>query len=112
MTENLANRWDIYDRYGNKIYMTAERWNHALASRPWLADYHDEALMTVRQGRRKQDPLNPRKYKYYWRCDDLLPDFNRLVVIVLLGERMDAEGRLVPNNYVTNVWAVFIYGQR
>ena len=71
MTNASAEYWEIYDRYGNKIYMTAERWQHALESRPWLADYHNEVLMTIQRGRRKQDPLKPHKYKYYRHCDDL-----------------------------------------
>ena len=29
-------RWDMYDRYGNQIYLTKERWQHALEKRPWL----------------------------------------------------------------------------
>lgn len=44
---------------------------------------------------------------YTW--DALWPEFNHLVVIVLFGERLDQTGRTVPNNYVTSVWAVFIY---
>ena len=92
--------------------MTSERWFHALASRPWLAGYLDEVLTTLRQGRRKQDGLNPRKYKYYWPCDDLLPDYNHLVVVVLFGEMATANGQVEPNNYVVNVWAVFMYGKR
>ncbi len=112
MTTNEPHRWEVYDRYGNKVYMTAERWRHAIESRPWLANYHSESLATLRQGRRRQDALNPRKYKYYWPCDDLWPDFNHLVVVVLFGETTDSEGQIVSNNYVTNVWAVFIYGRR
>lgn len=107
-----AERWEVHDRYGNKIYMTAERWLHAVQRRPWLADCHYEALETVRRGRRKQDPLNPRKYKYYRVCERLLPDFNHLVIVVVFEERTDESGQRVPNNYVTTVWAVFIYGRR
>ena len=92
--------------------MTAERWQHAVESRPWLVDYHEQALATLRQGRRKQDPLSPRKYKYYWPCPELLPDFNHLVVIVLMEETTDAQGQIISNNYAVNVWAVFIYGRR
>ncbi len=106
------DRWYVYDRYGNKIYMTRERWRHVLNSRPWLADYHDDVLSTLRQGRRKQDSLNPRKYKYYWPCDDLSPDFNHLVVVVLFGERCDNVGQAIANNYVVTAWAVFIYSRR
>ena len=112
MENEASHRWEVYDRYGNKIYMTSERWYHAIESRPWLADYHEEAMTTLRQGRRKQDSLHPHKYKYYWPCDDLLPDFNHLVVVVLMGEITDAQGQVVPNNYVVNVWAVFIYRYR
>ncbi len=48
----------------------------------------------------------------YSKLNDLLPDFNYLVVIVLFGEVTDAEGYIISNNYVTNVWAVFIYSKR
>ena len=92
MNANEPDRWEVYDRYGNKIYMTAERWHHVVESRPWLADYHNEVLTTLRQGRRKQDTLNSRKYKYYWPYNDLLPDFNHLVVVVLFGETTDSKG--------------------
>ena len=90
----------------------SERWQHAVESRPWLADFHEEVLITLRRGRRKQDALNSRKYKYYWPCDDLLPEFTHLVVIVLFGESMNDKEQLIPNNYVTNAWAVYIYGER
>jgi hypothetical protein len=112
MTPIVPHRWAVHDRYGHRITMTSERWFHALASRPWLAGYLDEVLTTLRQGRRKQDGLNPRKYKYYWPCDDLLPDYNHLVVVVLFGEMATANGQVEPNNYVVNVWAVFMYGKR
>ena len=112
MRTDASGRWEVRDRYGNRIYMTAERWRHAIESRPWLADFHEETLATLRQGRRKQDPLNPRKYKYYWPCADLLPEFNQLVVVVLFGETTGVSGQAIPNNYVTNVWAVFIYGRK
>ncbi|MEZ4868673.1 MAG: hypothetical protein R3C14_45510 [Caldilineaceae bacterium] len=88
--------------------MKEERWRHAQERRPWLADYLDDVLTTIRRGRRQQDPLNPRKYKYYWPCLELQPDFNHLIVIVLFGEKGN-NGTTAPNNYVTNVWAVYIY---
>jgi hypothetical protein len=106
-----SDKWTVQDRYGNTVYMTTERWEHALESRPWLADYFKETLDTLRFGRRKQNPLRPNKYKYYWRCDDLLPEYNHIVVVVLAGERIDEKGQYVANNYVTNVWAVYIYSR-
>jgi hypothetical protein len=104
-------RWEVEDRYGNHIYMTSERWQHALEKRPWLAGFLDEALTTMRRGRRQQDPLNSRKYKYYWPCSALLPEYNHLIVVVLFGQRGE-NGATVPNNYVTNVWAAYLYNQR
>jgi hypothetical protein len=112
MMTNDLNHWEVYDRYGNKIYMTAERWLHAQAKRPWLIDYFDEVLETIKHGRRRQDPLNPTKYKYYWPVFDLEPDYNHLVVIVLFNKDLDEIGRTINNNYVVNVWAVFIYSHR
>ena len=108
----MDESWEVHDRYGNRIYMTAERWAHALEKRPWLDDFFDDALDTVRNGRRQQDPLNPEKYKYYRRCPDLEPDYNNIVVIVLFKKSWDEVGRIVANNYVVNVWAVYLYGKR
>lgn len=109
---NTIKRWDMHDRYGNKIYMTSERWQHALEKRPWLANCLDDTLTTIRRGRRQQDQLNPRKYKYYYSFDKLLPEFNYLVVVVLFKQKINETGKVVPNNYVVNVWPVFIYGKR
>ena len=106
---NGVDRWIEHDRYGNLIYMTEERWFHALEKRPWLDLYFDEVLATIRYGRRQQDPLNPRKYKYYRSCNDLLPEFNHIVVIVLFAEQVDAQQQLATNNYVVNIWAVYLY---
>lgn len=112
MSQNDLDVWEMYDRYGNKIYMTAERWSHALEKRPWLTDWFDQVLDTVRRGRRQQDPLNPQKYKYYWPVPGLEPDYNHLVAVVLFTKQIDAEGREISNNYVVNVWAVYIYHGR
>ena len=113
--EHYPHKWTVQDRYGNTVYMTTERWQHALEKRPWLADYLAETLDTLRFGHRKQNPLRPNKYKYYRRCDDLWPEYNHIVVVVLFSERPDEAGRsggqYVANNYVTNVWAVYIHSR-
>ena len=109
---NRFMTWQVRDRYGNQIYMTAECWLHALEKRPWLADYLDDVLVTIRLGRRTQDPLNLRKYKYYRPCASLQPEFNHIVVVVLFKESANAIGQATPNNYVVNIWAVYMYGER
>ncbi len=105
------DRWEAHDRYGNKIYMTAERWEHILGRRPWMESLRGKILDTLRHGWRKQNLLNPSQYKYYWPCHDLLPDFNHLVVVVIFGWKEDDTGQAVPNNYVVTGWAVFTYGR-
>ena len=110
--QHEPERWNVPDRYGNRIYMTSERWQHVLQSRPWLGEHHADILNTLRQGRRKQDTLDVRKYKYYWPCDRLLPEFNHFVAVVLFGETLDSQERMMANNYVVTAWAVFLYGTR
>ena len=104
-------RWGMYDRYGNHIYLTQERWEHALAKCPWLNAYFD-VLETIRHGRRQQEPLQPYKYKYYWPCIALQPEFNHLVVVVIFQETTNTADQSIPNNYVVNIWAVYLYSRR
>lgn len=112
MLADDEDHWEVHDRYGNRIYLTRERWLHIIDRRPWLEPFHGAILETLRRGRRRQDPLQPLKYKYYSRCLGLFPDFNHLVVVVLFGETTDELGRKVPNNYAVTAWAVFIYSER
>ena len=92
-------------------FLSGERWRHALVKRPWLATHLEDVLITLRRGKRQQDPLNMRKYKYYWPCESLQPEFNHIVVVVLFAEESGEYGRATSNNYVVNVWAVYIYGE-
>ena len=59
-------RWKIRDRYGNEIYLTHERWQHIIASinHPEMANYEEHLKTTIQHGRRRQDLLNPQKYRY------------------------------------------------
>jgi len=104
--------WTVQDRHGNTIYLTAERWQHILESRPELKPHFDKFLETLRTGYRRQDALIPNKYRYYKRFDALLPENNHLVVIVVFQTRLDAQGQYVPNNFVVTGWATYIWSQR
>ena len=106
---NPGGRWVARDRNGHEIYMTEERWRHILEYHPELEGYLDNVLNTLKTGRRKQEPAEPYKYRYYKRCDDLLPDYNHIVVIVVftIGEHPD--GTTFHNNFVTTAWPVYIY---
>jgi len=101
-------KWTVQDRYGNTISFTAERWQHILESRPELEPYLNLFLETLHIGRRKQDPLIPNEYRYYRRFDELLPENNHVVVIVVFKTGLDEQGQYVPNNFVVTGWAKYI----
>jgi hypothetical protein len=76
-----------------------------------LEPHFDKLLETLRTGRRKQDTLISNKYRYYKRFDELLPDNNHLVLIVVFQTRLNAQGQYVPNNFVVTGWANYIWSQ-
>ena len=101
-------KWTVQDRYGNTIYLTEERWHHILATRPELEPLLDKLLETIRIGRRKQDTLIPNKYRYFKQFNELLPENNHLIAIVIFKTQIDERGNYVPNNFVITGWAKYI----
>ena len=90
----MAHR--IRDRYGNEIDLTDERWSHIVEGHPELEEFLDEVLETVRTGRRRQDPLDPQKYRYT-RAFNYLPfGATHLVVIV----------KLIRTNFIVTAYTV------
>jgi hypothetical protein len=106
------SKWTVHDRYGNTIYFTEERRRHILEARPELEPFSDLFLETLRTGRRQRDPLIPNEYRYYKQFDELLPENNHLVVIVIFKTRLDESGQYVPNNFVATGWAKYIQPKR
>ncbi len=86
--------------------MTEERWAHIVDgnNHPEVAAFEDLVQETLRRGRRRQEPLNPRKYRYAHEFDELPDDFNQIVVIVLFGFTVDEQGHSQPNNYVATAF--------
>ncbi|NWH05567.1 hypothetical protein [Desulfobacter latus] len=105
-------KWTIQDRHGHAVYITEERWQHILESRPELEPFFDQFLETVRTGHRKRDALIPNEYRYYKHFDELLPDNNHLVAIVIFKMGLDAHGDYAPNNFIVTGWAKFIQPKR
>ena len=105
-------KWTVQDRYGNIIYLTEERWQHILNSRPELEPLFDEFIETIRTGRRKQDALIPNEYRYAKRFDELLPENNHIVVVVIFKTLLDETGNYIPNNFVVTGWAKYIRPKR
>lgn len=101
-----GRRWTIRDRYGNDIYLAHERWEHIVdpINHPEMAEYEEQLRETIRMGTRKQDPLNPRKYRYVKAFDRLAEDNTHIITIVLFGFSEDKIGRPIPNNYIATAY--------
>ena len=101
-------KWTVQDRYGHNIYFTEERWQHIMESRPELEPYFEQFLETLRTGRRKQDQLIQNEYRYYKHFDELLPENNNLVIIVVFKTCLNEHGKYTHNNFVVTGWAKYI----
>lgn len=75
----------VRDRHGNIIRLTEERWSHIVQYHPELEEHQEEVLATIRFGRRRQDPLDPLKYKYIRPCLTLPFGMTHIVVVVRMG---------------------------
>ena len=69
----LRIRWTVNDHFGNASYLTQERWDHIVGpnNHPEMVDFEEHLKKTIRTGIRKQDPLNPQKYRYVKAFEDL-----------------------------------------
>jgi len=103
---NCGKRWTVQDRYGNFVYLTQERWEHVIdeTGHPELESYEEWLKTTIKKGRRRQEPLNPRKYRYYHLFDDLPDDVNYLVAIVMFTFDIDENGKSIPNNFIATAF--------
>ncbi len=101
-----GKRWTTRDAYGNRIYLTHERWQHITETfnHPEMSAYEGHLKETIQRGRRKQDSLNPRKYRYDEAFDDLTGDNTHIIAIVLFRFREGKAGELVRNNYITTAY--------
>jgi len=63
---NDHNPWPIFvqDRGGRPIYLTQERWAHALDHPGMNEELLDCVLATLSKGQRQQDAYDPAKFKY------------------------------------------------
>ena len=99
-------RWTVQDRYGNSIYLTQERWEHIIESinHPEMEDYEEELKETVQTGTRKQDLLNPQKYRYSKEFDNLPADNTHIVAIVLFRLQESRLGEIELNNFIVTAY--------
>ena len=103
---NNPIRWSIQDRYGNSIYLTHERWEHITEdiNHPEMQGFEEELKETVMIGIRKQDALNPQKYRYSKDFDNLTATNTHIVAIVLFGLREGETGEIASNNFIVTAY--------
>ena len=99
-------RWIVYDRNSNPIYLTEERWAHIVEpmNHPEMMDFEEHLKTTIRQGRRRQEPLNPRKYRYVHAFNDLPEAMTHIVAIVLFGFEVNERGETDSNNFIATAF--------
>lgn len=103
MTDS-GKRWTIQDREGNVIYLTEERWSHIIENHPEIESFEQEIKVTLQRGKRRQEPLNQRKYRYVMPFSDLPEDYTHIVAIVLFGVVVDIHGEAASNNWVATAF--------
>ena len=77
----------VTDRWGNRITLTDERWRHIMEWHPELANFQEDVLDAIRKGTRRQDPIDPHKYKYLHPVEDLPFGLTHIVAVVRIAAR-------------------------
>jgi hypothetical protein len=99
-----GKRWTVQDRDGSPIYLSQERWEHIQEGHPEMGEFEEHLQRAIKNGRRRQEPLNPRKYRYAHFFGDLPDEHNHIVAIVLFGFDIDEHGGTAPNNFVATAF--------
>jgi hypothetical protein len=99
-------RWTVQDRSGNSIYLTQERWEHIIESinHPEMEDYEDELKETIQAGSRRQDSLNPQKFRYSRKFAELPANNTHIVAIVLFRLQENETGVIASNNFIVTAY--------
>ncbi len=94
----------VYDRQGNEIYITDERWEHIYKRHPEVIGYEEHVLKTLHSGRRKQQLFEPDTFKYSRSYDNLQENHTQIIVVVKFGQKIDKQGQVEPNNFVITAY--------
>lgn len=99
-------RWTETDRAGNEIYLTDERWQHIVdpMNHPEMNDFENELRETVRLGRRKQEMLDPQKYRYSRKFENLASKNTHIVAVVVFRLNENDKGEVLPNNFIVTAY--------
>lgn len=69
-----------------------------------MSDYENELKETIRQGIRKQDSLNPQKFRYTKAFNNLPKDNTHIVAITLFKFQEQDKGKIKPNNFIVTAF--------
>ena len=94
----------VTDRRGHFIYLTQERWDHALGHPGMSHDLLEILLETIRVGRRRQDKYHADKTIYALESFDLPDPYTHMVAIVKMGRRKRAPE--TSNNFVLTAYLI------
>lgn len=102
----MNERWTVNDHFGNVIYLTHERWNHIVEpiNHPEMIDFEGHLKKAIRSGMRKQDSLNPQKYRYVKAFEDLPEGNTHIVAIVLFRFKESEKHEPITNNYIVTAY--------
>lgn len=98
--------WTQTDRFGNEIYLTAERWAHIIDpdNHPELTPFFEQVRETIRRGRRKQDAFDPRSWEYFQAFAGLPYDYTHIVVAVRFRRVIDQNGEEREEKFVKTAY--------
>jgi len=77
-----------------------------------MEPYLDRFLLTIEKGHRKQDSLLTNEYRYFKYYEELLPENNYMVAVVLFKTQVDKDGNYIHNNFVVTGWLKYIVPKR
>jgi len=69
-----------------------------------MANCEEQLKATIQYGRRKQDSLNPQKYRYTNAFINLPADNTHITAIVLFRFRESSNGDPISNNYIVTAY--------
>lgn len=69
-----------------------------------MQEYEEELKETVQSGARKQDPLNPQKYRYTKDFSNLPADNTHIIAIVLFKIHERSVGKVESNNFIVTAY--------
>ena len=105
MATHQANfeRIFVEDSRGHKVYLTWERWEHALGHPGMEQKLLESVVDTVRQGGRQQDRYDQAKYKYIRAYSTLPAPYTHMIVVVKFGWQGDPAE---VNNFVLTAYLI------